>query len=138
MPAPEQVMQVASEWVSKAENDLTNATHTLKLEDKCPTDTVCFHAAQCVEKYLKALLVMRSTAFPKTHDIESLLALVPPGNRPTVSIEEQRRLTAYATAARYPDYPLITLEEARQAVELARGVRDSVRLQLPSGVLPEE
>jgi HEPN domain-containing protein len=39
------------QWVEKAENDLTAATHAIKLRDKCPTDTVCFHAQQCIEKY---------------------------------------------------------------------------------------
>lgn len=42
----------------QAKNDLTNAAHVLKLAAACPTDTVCFHAQQCVEKYLKALLVL--------------------------------------------------------------------------------
>jgi HEPN domain-containing protein len=48
---------VAREWFIKAENDLKNAAHTLKLGRKCPTDTVGFHAQQCVVKYLKAFLV---------------------------------------------------------------------------------
>jgi HEPN domain-containing protein len=47
---------VACEWATEADNDLKTAAHTLKLADKCPTDTVCFHAQQCVEKYLKAFL----------------------------------------------------------------------------------
>ena len=58
MPDRNKVLTVISEWVIKAENDLTTAAHTLKLGEDCPTDTVCFHAQQCVEKYLKALLVM--------------------------------------------------------------------------------
>ena len=37
---------VAREWVEKAENDLRNATHTLKMTRDCPTDTACFHAQQ--------------------------------------------------------------------------------------------
>lgn len=44
MPAPDRVLAVVREWVVKAENDLTNATHVLKLAAECPTDTVCFHA----------------------------------------------------------------------------------------------
>ena len=59
MPEREKVVAVVREWVAKAENDLKNATHSLKLGEDCPTDTVCFHAQQCVEKYLKAMLVLR-------------------------------------------------------------------------------
>ena len=50
MPDRNKVLTVISEWGIKAENDLTTAAHTLKLGGDCPTDTVCFHAQQCVDK----------------------------------------------------------------------------------------
>ena len=50
MPERENVYSVAREWVVKAENDLKAAAQILKLANECPTDTVCFHAQQCVEK----------------------------------------------------------------------------------------
>ncbi len=55
MPKRDNAVVVAREWIAKAENDLKNAAHTLKLGTECPTDTVCFHAQQCVEKYIKAV-----------------------------------------------------------------------------------
>ena len=64
-------------WIKKAESDLKTAEHILTLEEDCPFDTVCFHAQQCAEKYLKALLVYRSIDFPKTHDIRLLMQRVP-------------------------------------------------------------
>ncbi len=54
MPDRSELAAVVHEWTIKAENDLKNASHTLKLGKECPTDTVCFHAQQCVEKYMKA------------------------------------------------------------------------------------
>lgn len=93
MPDREQRIVVCREWLLKADNDLTNASHTLKLGASCPTDTVCFHAQQCVEKYLKAVLVLEGIDFPKTHDLETLLSLVPTESRPDLSAEEQARLT---------------------------------------------
>jgi len=98
MPEARDTRAVVHEWVAKAENDLLTAVHTLKLGAKCPTDTVAFHAQQTVEKYLKALLVLLSIDFPRTHDIERLLALVPAVYRPTLSSDEQARLTDYATS----------------------------------------
>jgi HEPN domain-containing protein len=65
------------QWNEKAEHDIRNAEHTLTLKKNCPFDTVCFHAQQCAEKYLKALLVSRSIPFPKTHDLRILMQLVP-------------------------------------------------------------
>jgi HEPN domain-containing protein len=56
---------IAREWIIKAENDLKTASHTLKIGKGCPTDTVCFHAQQCVEKYLKAFLVCKGIDFSK-------------------------------------------------------------------------
>jgi hypothetical protein len=43
MPDAESVALVAAEWVARAEDDLKNAAHTLKLGRTCPTGTVCFH-----------------------------------------------------------------------------------------------
>lgn len=62
MPDRDKVLLVVREWLMKAENDLTAATHLLKLEAECPRDIVCFHAQQCIEKYLKAALVLNLIA----------------------------------------------------------------------------
>ena len=132
---PELVM-VVQLWAQKAENDLVAATLTLKAGRAAPTDTICFHAQQCVEKYLKALLVWRGLEPPRTHDLRLLLALLPQSIQPTLALEEQRDLTRYATVTRYPgDYEPITLTEARRAVTLARRVRRQVRRWLPKQAL---
>jgi HEPN domain-containing protein len=46
MPVPKGVITAIREWLTKADNDLKNAAHTLTLGKDCPTDTVCFHAQQ--------------------------------------------------------------------------------------------
>jgi len=136
MSEPAEILSVVQQWVQKAENDLKNAACTVRMGKGCPTDTVCFHAQQCVEKYLKALLVLKGTDFPKTHDIAELLALLPPRCRPELTPEEQERLTDYATGARYPgDYEPITLAETRRAVRIARRVRAAIRKLLPKHAL---
>ena len=137
MPEIDKVLKVVSEWVLKADNDLKTASHTLEMDDECPTDTVCFHAQQCVEKYLKALLVLKSIPFPKTHNIEELIGLLPLDSRPQLADRDQDRLTEYATVTRYPgDYEPIFLVEARQAVRIARRVKTQIRKLLPKQVLP--
>jgi len=138
MPGDDPVSKVVYEWLAKAENDLTNASHTLKLGEDCPTDTVCFHAQQCVEKYLKALLVSFKIDFPKTHDLAELIALLPARIKISLTVSEQRQLTGYATVARYPgaDEP-ISLAEARNAISLARRVRKQIKKYLAkNGNLP--
>jgi len=135
MPEIDGVVTVVREWVVKADSDLTAAAALLRLKDGCPTDVVCFHAQQSVEKYLKAFLVSESVDFPKTHDLERLIALLPPRSRPTLSVEDQGKLTEYATAARYPGWGPIPLSEARRAVATARRVRKHIRGLLPRGAL---
>jgi HEPN domain-containing protein len=128
MREPDNTAAIVAEWVSKAENDLKTAAHTLKLGADCPTDTVCFHAQQCVEKYLKAFLVALKIVVPRTHDIETLVGLLSAHARPSLTVEQQRELTGYATTLRYPGpYEPVTLSEAKEAVKLARRVRREIR-----------
>jgi HEPN domain-containing protein len=128
MPDNDKIFIVVREWSAKADNDLTNAAHTLKLGKDCPIDTVCFHAQQCVEKYLKAFLILAEIPFPKTHDIELLISRMPKGMHIPLSPIQQRRLTDYATVMRYPGpYEAIPLAEAKEAVKLARQVRQKIR-----------
>lgn len=132
MPEQPEALRVAASWVEKADNDLKNASHTLTLGDDCPTDTVVFHAQQCVEKYLKALLVVDGIDFPRTHSLSILVDLVEESKRPALTTEEQERLTDYAATTRYPgDYEDISLEEARRATEIATRVRGEAREKLP-------
>lgn len=56
MSEADEILAIARDWVQKAENDLKNAAHTLRMGKACPTDTVCFHAQQCVEKSLLSKL----------------------------------------------------------------------------------
>lgn len=127
---------VAAEWVRKAENDLRNAAHTLTLEDDCPTDTVCFHAQQCVEKYLKAFMTWEGIPFSKTHDVSVLAALLPGGMPELLTVEEQELLTDYAVISRYPgDDEEPSLTAARKAVSIARRVRKYIRASLPKDAL---
>ena len=128
---------VAREWIFKTENDLKTASYLMKMSKDVPVDAVCFHAQQCVEKYLKAFLVLKSIDFPKTHDIERLVSMLPTNIWLKLSIEEQRRLTDYATVTRYPgEYEPIQMSEAKLSVTLARRVRKEIKSILPKEVLP--
>jgi HEPN domain-containing protein len=139
MSGNDPVIRVALEWVIKAENDLKTAIHTLKLDHECPTDVVCFHAQQCVEKYVKAFLTLQGIVFPKTHDIEELFRLLPRDLEAAWDVEHQRAFTRYATVTRYPGtYDPVTLRQARLAVAMARKVRQAIRRLLPREAKPRK
>lgn len=130
MPGNDKIEAVVKEWVAKAEEDLKSAEYLLTMKD-CPVGNICFHAQQCVEKYLKALLVTQGVEFPKTHDLGELLVLLPARLRPSLDDTEQDKLTDYATVTRYPGvYEPITVTEARRAVKTARRIRREARKRL--------
>lgn len=95
-------------------------------------DAACFHAQQCAEKYLKALLQEAANLFGKTHNLSLLLALLKDRYpalaliRPTLAI-----LNAYAVEYHYPGESA-DKDVARQAVKMAEEVR-----QVVAGVLQE-
>lgn len=129
------VVAVLRQWVRKAEEDMLVAAQLLKVKH-IPASSVCFHAQQCVEKYVKALLVNHGIGFPKTHNIAAIIKLLPARARPDLSADDQDRLTEYAVTARYPgDSPSPTAAEARAAVRIARRVRSHVRKRLPKDAL---
>src|SRR5690348_13041698 len=67
--------KVTREWVKKAEAD-HRALAVLRHQNPPVHDVVCFHAQQCAEKYLKALLEELGQSIPKTHDLDLLLPLL--------------------------------------------------------------
>ena len=132
MQEPGDAASLPSRWIEKAETDLTAAVRLLKEPEGCPTPVVCFCAQQCVEKYMKAVLVANGIGFPKTHEIGELMRLLPPETRPDLSPAEQETLTDYAVVGRYAfDREPVSLSEARRAVRLARRVRAVMRRHLP-------
>jgi len=123
-------------WLIKAQKDLLFAQEAFEWGEEY-TDVACFHAQQAVEKALKAYLVWLEIEFPKTHVLEDLLDLIA---QKSLSFEGWReslqRLTPFAVEARYPEFSLPSLGEARQAVETAHEALNLARNLLPSDCLP--
>jgi len=118
-------------WAGRAEEDYLLSRSALRR--KAPLlYGATFHAQQCAKKYLKALLVAHSRAFPRTHDLAALHDLCMQADlHIPIEAEQHERLNAYAVQVRYPgDDP--TLEEAREAVEIAQAVRRWARSVLRS------
>lgn len=119
-------------WAERAEEDYAIAMASVRRK-KTWTYGACFHAQQCAEKYLKAILVARGQAFPKVHDLLALSTLCEQSGILT-GLDPARLdiLSAYAVRVRYPgDDP--TPAEAQQAVEIARLVRRLARIWLGLG-----
>lgn len=129
--AAEEVM----EWIVKAREDLELAQYALTAQKPFISSSL-FHAQQAAEKALKAFLTWHSIPFRKTHSIEDL-------GEQGLHIDESLAqtvdravpLTEYAWRFRYPGAPLPpTLEDAMQAIVLAKEVMDAVPVRLPHEV----
>jgi HEPN domain-containing protein len=84
---------------------------------------VCFHAQQCIEKYLKALLTEHETLFPKIHDLVKLGEMCFPFMPELKAAEADLDLLArYAVAFRYPGEEAAR-EEAKAAIKALEKVR---------------
>jgi HEPN domain-containing protein len=66
---------------------------------------VCFHAQQCVEKCLKALLAKEGGLVPRTHKVDDLWRALPESAREAFASlqDELLELDQYYTVTRYPD-----------------------------------
>jgi HEPN domain-containing protein len=132
MSEPHEAFHEIRLWIEKAENDLKAAEHILTIEEDCPFDTVCFHAQQCAEKYFKGVLVFKEVDFPKTHDLRLLMQLVIEQIPLRLEYDTVLKLNRYPIETRYPgDWEPISRDEAREAVSVARTVREEIRKHLP-------
>lgn len=122
----------ARRWLAKAENDLLNIRNNLHAA-LIPWDTVCFHAQQAAEKYLKAFLVAQEILPPRSHDLIALLALCTDFTPELAALETHcRRLTYFGTASRYPDDIYEPDEEdGRQAFAASLHIQQLILAHLP-------
>lgn len=130
-----ETITVAREWIEKAEKDFDAATILMRARKQRPLEPICFHVQQCVEKYLKTLLIVNEIEVPRTHNLDIVYNLIPNAVRPSLSKPELDRLTEYAVIPRYPgDYDPVTPDDARDAVRVMRRVRADVCRRLPDSL----
>jgi HEPN domain-containing protein len=118
------------EWTEKAEADFSTALRELKAPESPNFDAVCFHAQQCIEKLMKALLIHHGAVPPRTHDLTELDRLLGPVS-PTWSwqVTELRFLSRAAVAFRYPGESA-DREEATESLDIATRIRARLRVLL--------
>jgi HEPN domain-containing protein len=120
----------AKEWADKAEADYSTAVRELKAPESPNFDAVCFHAQQCVEKSMKALLIHLGIVPPRTHDLTELDRLLAPVcPQWSWPVQELRFLTRAAVDFRYPGESA-DREEATESLDIATRLRANLRALL--------
>ena len=107
-----------TDWLRYAYSDLELAR--VKRPPKVLFEGLCFHAQQAAEKALKAVLIAKGIPPPKTHNIRTLLDLLPQDINSPKEVENAASLTDYAVTNRYPgDFESIDEDEYKQTLQLA-------------------
>jgi HEPN domain-containing protein len=120
--------KVVLRWLQKAESDIKVARHILEMDDP-PTDAICFHCQQAIEKYLKAFLTCHDVQVKKTHDLGMLLEMCLEIDKEFESMDKGKiaSLTPFAVEIRYPDEIYTpTIDESKNALETALKVKEIV------------
>lgn len=88
-------------WLDFADRDLKSAR--ILAEEPGLAGVSVFHAQQCVEKLLKAVLENEELLIPKTHDLERLMELIRP-KAENLKLDEDRlsELSSFYLDSRYP------------------------------------
>ena len=127
-------LELARGWFLKAESDLSAAK--IMVESNGPYDTVCFHAQQAAEKYMKGLLAFCGQPFHRTHDLDELqhqgeaLAAWP------LAGLDFTELSSYAVEVRYDFEFWPDRQTAQEAIGLASEVRKRVLEAVPPAARP--
>lgn len=117
---------VVSEWIAKAEADYATARRELAATETPNHDAVCFHAQQCAEKLMKALLIQKGVTPPKVHDLVTLDRLLQPVcSAWSWPVEDLRLLTRAAIDFRYPGESA-DLPEAHAAFDACTRLRSAI------------
>ncbi len=112
-------IEEAQRLLAIAERD-AQAFRILRVHADAPLAPTCFHAQQCVEKALKAVLTGKQIAYRRTHDLEELANLLAEaGLVIPLPIDCYRRLNPYAVEVRYDDQviALLTFDDAEDIMD---------------------
>lgn len=116
---------IVQEWIAKAEGDYLTASREVRASPP-NYDAVCYHAQQCIEKFLKAILTAKEKRPPKTHDLTVLASMLrsvePQWQLPH---EELRLLSQAAVVFRYPG-ECAGPEEAKAALDICSRMKEKL------------
>ena len=117
------------EWIETAEEGY-EMTQLARQASRPFHNSICFHAKQCIEKYLKAWLQEMNVPVPRTHDLEELLSLILPTHPAWVQWQPDfKKITEYAVDSRYPG-DSVTADDTQHAMRICDAVRQAVRTSL--------
>ena len=121
------------EWIAKAEGDFDVAQRELRRAGERNSDAICFHAHQCVEKLMKAVLVAHGIAPEYTHNLLYLdTALKKVVASWASDLDELSWMTRAGIAFRYPG-EWATDAHAKKAMATCERLREGLLKLIAQG-----
>ena len=118
-------------WLFRAREDIAVMNRLSDSEIEFYTSTICFHAQQSVEKYLKTFLVYHDIDFPRTHDVDFLLMECQKIDDTNFDLN-LKSLTEFGVSVRYPDdFYIPSVKETKEYLEIALTVKSVVESLIP-------
>jgi len=115
--------ETVRQWIDKADGDF-DAAKQLIAGCRPNFDAICYHAQQCIEKLMKAVLIYRGVHPPRTHNLVWLNKLLEPVcSEWTVPSDDLEFLTRAAGAFRYPGASA-EHEDAAEAMKICTRLRE--------------
>ena len=115
-----------SNWIFRANEDISVINSLVRSGTEYYTSTICFHAQQAAEKFLKAFLAYHDIDFPRTHDIDFLLAECKKITPDYFNIDV-KSITDFGVSVRYPDdFYIPDTKEALEYRDIALEIKESV------------
>lgn len=117
-------------WLFRAKEDIAVIDSLFMTDPVLYASTICFHAQQAVEKFLKAFLIYNDVDFPRTHDVDYLL-LECQKIDPTNFNIDLGSLSDFGVSIRYPDdFYIPDKEETTRYRDNAHTIRSIVEKKI--------
>jgi HEPN domain-containing protein len=89
-------------WLFRANEDIAVIENLFIADPELYASTICLHAQQAVEKFLKAFLVYHNVDFPRTHDVDFLILECQKIDNEDFFLD-LKNLSDFGVSLRYPD-----------------------------------
>ena len=90
-------------WLFRANEDISVIENLFRSNPEKFSSSICFHAQQAVEKFLKVYLISIDVDFPRTHDLDYLLSECMKNDTTSFKDLNLKSLTDFEVSIRYPD-----------------------------------
>ena len=120
-----------SGWLNSAQEDIIVIESVMHNENT--TGAASFHAQQCIEKSLKAVLEENRVNIPRIHDLKRIFSLTETYFQEEYDEEIIDKLNTLYIESRYPGafgllpYGSPTLEDVKEFYEAAKNIVESVK-----------